>query len=425
MSKEPNLAQLYSGRRQRLASQIDEGIAIINSAGMAPDPALFDKNLQYLTGLSSRKATLVLAPNGITVDRFDTLRGPELGRGRIVNEVLFVEERSEQKKIIDGEGVSFAELRESTGVEAVYDLSKMGEILGRALMKENVHELWLNTPGNPGFEGPLPPEIMNINQLRKRYYWLTPRNIAPKIHELRRVKDAYEVDCLRRAFAAHAKIFEKIMGALKPGENESLGQAIFDYETNVLPAEFASGLDLYASNIIVAAGANAAVAHYMDNNQEIMDGDLILIDSGVACNGYYSDITTTFPANGRFSPRQKELYAIVLEAQKRAIATMKPGSSALEAHRAVYDHFKANDLARYGYGNAGHPVGLNIHDANGDGDTPFEPGVVIVIEPFIAIPEEGIGIRIESGVLITEDGHQVLPEPPKEIDEVEAICRRD
>ena len=101
---------------------------------------------------------------------------------------------------------------------------------------------------------------------------------------------------------------------------------------------------------------------------------------------------------------------------------MKPGSTQLAAHKAVYDHLARYDLAQYNYGNCGHPVGLNIHDANGEQDKPLEPGVVLVIEPFIVIPEEGIGLRIESGVLITEDGHELLPDAPKEIEEIEAIC---
>jgi Xaa-Pro aminopeptidase len=415
MSEENNLAEMYASRRRRLSEGIDEGIALIDSAGMAPDPALFDKNLYYLTGLTSKEATLILAPAGIVVDRWETLGGPELGRGRKVNELLFVEGRDEREAFMDGALPSHDDLQASTGIADIYSLSKLNEILGPALMEEKV--LWLNTPDNPGLGGRMPSSLARMSRIRHRYYWLRLENIAPKIHEMRRVKEPYEIDCLRRAFELHAQIFEKIMRSLKPGENESLGQAIFDYEVKKRAPKFSTALDSYHDSIIVAAGKNAAVAHYMDNNQEIQDGDLVLIDSGVACNGYSSDITVTFPANGRYTPRQRELYAIVLEAEKKAIDTMRPGSSALDAHQAIYEHFDEHGLAKYGYGRAGHP--------NGDGDIPYEPGVVLVIEPFLVIPEEGIGIRIESGVLITEEGHEVLAEPPREIEEVEALCRRD
>jgi Xaa-Pro aminopeptidase len=423
MSEQSKLAEIYTDRRSRLSEGIDEGIALIDSAGVAPDPSLADKNLQYLTGLTSKEAVLILAPAGIMVDRWETNGGPELGRGRKVKELLFVNERDEREAFMDGASPSHDDIRASSGVADVYSLSKLNEILSPALMDQKV--LWLNTPGNPGLGDRAPSSLARMNRIRHRYYWLRLENIAPKIHEMRRVKEPYEIDCLRRAFELHARIFEKIMRRLKPGENESLGQAIFDFEVRKQAPEFSNALDAYAGSIIVAAGVNATVAHYMDNNQGIQDGDLVLIDSGVACNGYSSDITTTFPANGRFTPRQRELYAIVLEAEKKAIATMRPGSSNLDAHQAIYEHFDAHGLAKYGYGRAGHPVGLNIHDANGDNDIPYDPGVVLVIEPFLVIPEEGIGIRIESGVLITEDGHEVLPEPPKEIDEVEALCRRD
>ncbi len=243
-------------------------------------------------------------------------------------------------------------------------------------------------------------------------------------------KKGYFQQEMRKAFEIHSEVYEKIMRALEPGENESLGEAIWHYETKTRGKDVTGEtLDIHLSHIIVAAGANTAIGHYMDNDQEIKDGDLVLIDAGVGFKGYSSDITRTFPANGRFTPRQRELYAIVLEAQKRAIDTMKPGSSALDAHKAVYEVWKEHGLERHGYGTCGHPVGLNIHDANGlkyrDQDQAFEPGVVLVIEPFLMIPEEGIGIRTEDGVLITEAGHEVLAGPPKEIDEVEALCRRD
>jgi len=120
---------------------------------------------------------------------------------------------------------------------------------------------------------------------------------------------------------------------------------------------------------------------------------------------------------------------MVLEAENAAIETMKPGSTLLDAHQAVYDVFKKYDVERYSYGNCGHPVGLNIHDANGrypdDREQAFEPGVVVVIEPVLMITDEGIGIRIKDGVLITPTGYEVLAGPPREIDALETLCHRD
>jgi Xaa-Pro aminopeptidase len=406
-------------------TQIDEGIALISSPGVTVDPTLWDKNLFYLTGLSSRDAVLLLAPRGVRVDWWETRTGPQVGRGQKVREILFVEESSDFARVLEGERPSLEAIRQAAGVDRVYGLSRLNDILADALMSEEV--LWVNLPARPDLNQPPPATVALLNAIRERFVWIRFRNLAPMIHAMRRVKDSYEVECLRRAFQIHTEVFEKIMRALKPGVNESLGAAMWDYETAIRGSEVSGkSLDLSPASIIVAAGKNAATAHYIANNQEIQDGDLVLIDAGLVYDGYASDITRTFPANGRFTPRQRQLYAIVLEAQKEAIATMKPGSTQMVAHQAVYEHFKKHNLERYGFGVYGHAVGLNIHDANGatrmDRDHPFEPGVVIVIEPFLSIPEEGIGIRIEDGVLITETGHELLAGPPRETDEVERLC---
>ena len=425
-----DLSTLYTDRRQKLMAQMEDGVALISSSGMAPDPTLFDKNLVYLTGQTSRDTYLLLAPQGVRAQTWETVRGPEVGRGRIGREILFVRELTEREKLIDGEGTSYAAVRRASGVDLVLPLSRLNGVLHDNLANQT--KLWVNVATVPRLDKPVTPDLVFINQIRERFFWLEVRNIAPLIHDMRWVKDVYEVGCLRNAFEVHTAIYEKMMRALKPGVNEKLGEAIWHYEAkaNYDPALVGcETFDTAPRHIIVASGASTTIGHYIENDQVIQDGDLVLLDAGIEFQGYSSDITRTFPANGVFTPRQRELYAIVLEAQKRAIATMKPGSNQRDAHEAVYQVWKENGLEAYGYGTCGHPVGLNIHDANGmtkyDQDKAFEPGVVVVIEPFIAVAEEGIGIRIEDGVLITEAGCEALAGPPKEIDEVEALCRRD
>lgn len=425
-----NLTERYAARRARLMEQMGGGAALIGASGMALDKLLWDKNLRYLTGIDDKKALLLLVPDGVTVEHLETLSGPELGGGRRVNQILFLEERSEDDTFMEGPGPAFEDIRQAAGVDRIYDISKLDEILERALLATD--RLWFNTPSAHKLNAPLTPDLLMINQIHEHFYWIQCKNIAPMIHQMRFVKDDYEINCLRCAFETQTAIFEAIMRALRPGENESLGQAIFEYEVRERAAENVShgmGNDLYAASIIVGAGKNSAIPHYLANNQTIRDGDLVLIDSGVTVDGYSSDITRTFPANGRFTPRQREVYAIVLEAELAAIETMKPGSTLYEAHQAVRNVFKKYGLDSYSYGNCGHPVGLNIHDANerypGDREQPFEPGVVVVIEPFLMLRDEGMGIRIEDGVLITERGHEVLAGPPKEIDAVEALCESD
>lgn len=428
MVENSNLGTMYKKRRDKLLEQVDQGVVLISSSGMSPDPFLYDKNLLYLTGQRGKETILLMSQKGITLDHLETLTGPELGRGKTFKEILFVPEQSQLEAIMDGETSGTEAIKVSAGIEAVYNLSKLNDALASALIEEEI--LWVNVPAAPVIDKPLNDDLIRINKIRERFPWLRIKNIAPDIHDMRRIKEPYEIDCLRKAFVAHTQVYEKIMATLKPGDNESKGEAIWEYETLMLSKEYSGrALDLYASQIIVATGKNAAIPHYMDNNQEIKDGDLVLMDTGVDYMGYSSDITRTFPANGRFTPRQKQLYEIVLEAQKQAIDTMKPGSSALDAHRAVYEVLKKHDLEKHGFGACGHPVGLNIHDANQMhmwvDDRPFEPGVVLVIEPILNLPEESIGIRIEDGVLITENGIEMMPGPPKEVDEVEELCRRD
>lgn len=426
---ESELAERCRQRRKRLLENTGTGVILVESSGVSPDSNLWDKNLYYLTGIPARNAYLLIVPDGVRVEHAETRGGPELYQGRLVHEILFVEERSPQAAFMDGPGPTLESIHQTSGVDRVYPISYMNAILQRALMAADT--LWLNTPATPAIDQPLTPHLDFVRRLRERYYWLNFRNVATPIHLLRFVKDDYEIASLRQAFETQCRIFEQIMRALKPGTNESLGQAIFDYEIQTAPENVSHGMgdDLYEASIIVGSGQNSAIPHYVHNNRVIQDGDLVLIDSGVAVNGYTADITRTFPANGRFSPRQRELYEMVLEAEKAAIATMRPGSTMREAHQAVYDVFCKYGVEQYSYGNCGHPVGLNIHDPNGryadDRDQPFVPGVVVVIEPFLMLPDEGIGIRIEDGVLITETGHEVLSGPPREVHEVEALCRRD
>ncbi len=416
----------FKERRRRLMEQIGSGIVLMDASGRAPDPVLADRNLHYLTGYAGRNAYLLLAPKGIIVEQLETLGGPELNRGRRVYEILFIHERTKREIFMDGESPTFDDLLESTGVDRVYDISLLDFVLPRALIDNDL--LWVNVPGGQALDQQLSPYLTYIQTIRDRNPWLQVRNVAYLVHQLRFVKDDLEIAALREAFAIQTQVYEEIMRTLKPGVNESVGEAILDRTVGMCGVRYGRLSDEeYAASIIVGSGANSAIPHYMDNSRTIQDGDLVLIDSGISVDGYYADITRTFPANGHFTPRQRELYAVVLEAEKAAIATMVPGSNLLAANQAVYDVFKKYGVAEMGYGNNAHPVGLSIHDPYGrqvdDRDYPFSPGCVLVIEPFLMFPGE-MGIRIEDGLLITETGNELLAAPPKEIDEVEALCQQ-
>lgn len=425
MESQLTITERYIQRRKRLIAQTDGGLILVNSSGMSVDSSLPDKNLFYLTGCSSPSACLLLVPNGVRVKWWESRKTERVGRGEMAHEILFVEEPSSLQVELEGSGSHLESIRAATGVEHVFGLSQMNDILSDALMDADT--LWVNLPARPEISELPTPHTAWLNLLIQRFPWVRVLNIAAFIHSMRRVKDEYEIHCLKMAYQIQSDIFIQIMQRLKPGCNESLGEAIWEYETRLRGASVtAKESDTSPSEIIVAAGRNAAIAHYMNNRADIHDGDLVLIDSGLFYNGYSSDISRTFPSNGRFTPRQRHLYEIVLEAQNLAIATMRPGSTQMIAHQTIYEHFKKHGLEDYGFGINGHAVGLNIHDPAAmtrmDRDHPFQPGEVFAIEPFLSIPDEGIGIRIEDGVLITETGCERLAGPPREVAEVEAMC---
>jgi Xaa-Pro aminopeptidase len=195
---------------------------------------------------------------------------------------------------------------------------------------------------------------------------------------------------------------------------------------------FDSGCQRHAYAPIVGSGPNAAILHYTKNTRRIDGGELLLMDVGPECSMYATDITRTVPVSGKFSTRQRELYDVVLGAQKAALAALKPGVmlgsrfSRTGIQKLVADYIDShgkdrngNSLGRYFTHGVGHHVGLDVHDAF-DPAAPLEAGMVVTLEPGIYIPEEGIGIRIEDVVLITDKGARVLSESlPREAFDVE------
>ena len=152
-------------------------------------------------------------------------------------------------------------------------------------------------------------------------------------------------------------------------------------------------------------------------------GDTVVVDVGAEYSGYSADVTRTFPVSGKFSARQREIYQIVLDAQKAAVAKIKPGVRIREIHQAAYDVIKSKGYEKYFIHGTSHPIGLEVHDV-GDANRPLEAGMVITVEPGIYIPDEQLGVRIEDDYLVTSNGSRWLSSLPREIAEVEALMRR-
>ena len=274
--------------------------------------------------------------------------------------------------------------------------------------------------------------------------------IEPILHELRLIKSDAEIALMKTAADLSAAAHIKAMEAVKPG--------MFEYQLEGLIrnhcAQNGSRFDAYSS--IVGSGENACILHYTANDQEIKDGDLILIDAGCEINHYASDITRTFPANGKFNTEQQALYQLVLDSQLAAIDAVKPGNHFNHPHEAalqvlteglvslgllsgdVTDLIKNEAYKPFYMHRTGHWLGLDVHDVGVykiDGEwRELKPGMVLTVEPGLYIaPDDnsvdekwrGIGIRIEDDVLVTDTGHQILSENvPKSVVEIEALITK-
>jgi Xaa-Pro aminopeptidase len=244
------------------------------------------------------------------------------------------------------------------------------------------------------------------------------------------VKSAEEIRQLRFATAVSVNAHLAAWKRLARGVRE------FQLGATLVSVILENGCERPAYSPIVGSGPNTTILHYTRNRRQMDSGELVLMDAGAECGGYASDLTRTVPVSGKFTDRQQELYEVVLGAQKAAIAAVKPGmsldrNSANSLFRIAQDYLdahgrdrKGEPLGRYFTHAVGHHIGLEVHDAY-DAAVALEPGMVITIEPGIYLPDEGIGIRIEDVVLVTDNGAEVLSRGlPKEVAAIERALAR-
>ncbi len=283
--------------------------------------------------------------------------------------------------------------------------------------------------------------------------WRAPavlHDSRPLLAELRLIKDAHEQAVMAEAGRISAEAHCRAMRSCRPGMFE------YQLEAEILHSFAMAGARQPAYSTIVGAGENGCILHYTDNHSQLLDGQLVLIDAGAELGGYAADITRTFPVNGRFSPAQRQLYQLVLDAQLAAIATVRPGSTIEAAAKAAIAVLTAGLVALgilqgevdelvaaeaykpYFMHGIGHWLGLDVHDVGeykpGGQPRPLLPGMVLTIEPglYIAAAAEvdaqwrGIGIRIEDNLLVTASGHQLLTAgAAKSIEAIEALMQAD
>ncbi|MCL6452773.1 MAG: aminopeptidase P family protein [Alicyclobacillus sp.] len=407
-------ASLFTKRRQHLATQLDDGAALVLFAGRAPHRSADsyyeftpDRNFYYLTGIDRENVIFLLVK-----------------RGGAVEETLFIEHTDELAAKWVGARMTPEEAEAASGIGQIRYLEEFDDTFGALFRRSPIDKVYLCLPSE-SWATPHSPAHAFARQLRERLPHLPVDNAFPAIVRLRAVKSAEELDEIRKAADITREGVLNMYRNVRPGMYEYQLQAYFDFALKQ------RGTKEHAFPPIVAGGPRATVLHYVDNDEVLEDGQLVLTDLGAAHGYYSSDVTRTFPVNGKFTPRQREIYEIVLKAEIETMAAVKPGMT-LKALNDITRSILAEGLKRIGkiqqddelqayyYHSVSHSLGLDTHDV-WDARMTIQPGAVITIEPGLYLEDEGIGIRIEDDVVVTESGCEILtPGIPKTVEEIEA-----
>jgi Xaa-Pro aminopeptidase len=426
----------FKARRKQLATQLKSGVVVLSTArehvrnGDATFTHRFDSDFFYLTGFKEPEAVLVIVIGN---------------KKQPTREILFCRTKDIERETWDGFRYGPEQAMQVFGFDEAHPIETLAQKLPELIA--NQPTLYTTIGQDRAWDTSI---SKALNFVRER-----TRNTAPsQLVEIRDVtaamrlrKDSYEIAMLRQAANIASDAHIRAMRTAAPGQME------FQVEAELLHTFRSRGADGPAYHSIVAGGANACVLHYGFNNQRLNDGDLLLIDAGCEYEGYASDITRTFPVNGKFTGPQKAIYELVLESQLAAIAAVKPKAGFHDYHevatRVLVQGFKDLKLCKgsvdsiiesgahrqFYMHSAGHWLGLDVHDAGRykvDGvSTKLESGMVVTVEPGAYIrparnvPEKfwNIGIRIEDDVLVTVKGNEVLTAKcPKTISDVERAC---
>ena len=403
----------YARRRQKVLEAMGEGVLLLRNSPVAGAEAFQgNRDFHYLTGLSQEGGVLLLAPGGA---RFrDRQPGADYYDGKVYREILFLPKTSSFDRRWDGPKMEpGAAAREVSGLATVMPLEKFPAILNAALADAAV----LYFEAAAAEAAAADPDRTFLRDLRERFFWLEIRNAAPLIHPLRVVKSGLELDRIRSAVDLTGEGILEVLGQVRPGILESEIEGI-------LAKVFLERGARFSFPPIVGSGKNSTILHYRKNNRRLGEGEVVVLDVGARVAEYAADVSRTFPVSGAFSERQAEIYRLVLEAQGAGIDAVRPGATFSEIHAAA---FRVIEDAGYGESflhGTSHHLGLDVHDV-GDLHAPLPAGAVLTVEPGIYLPDEGIGIRIEDVVLVTQTGNQVLSEAiPRDIDAIEAAMSR-
>jgi Xaa-Pro aminopeptidase len=422
LEKQPT--SVYHARRQALGAVLRGGVAVLFAA---PEPLLDfmpyrqDSDFYYLTGWNEPGAALMVVG----------ARGSSQG----YEEILFLPTRDRRMELYTGVKMDAAtpNVVSRTGVDAVEPMTELPAALNKVVAEDRrlITNLWTEPDSAPA------KALVSFNATTLGLGSAPAANDVTRLTTpLREIKDPGEIDLLRKASAASIAAQRAMMRAIKPGVTE---RAIAGGMTAVWLSE---GCERPSYAPIVGSGINSTTLHYAENGRTIEDGDIVVVDAACEYSMYASDITRTVPANGRFTARQREIYDVVLGAQRAAIDAFVAGKSTINDRdrkdpnsldRVAYDFInthgkdlRGQPLGKYWLHGLGHMLGIDVHDP-ADYPAVLKPGMVFTIEPGVYIPEEKIGVRIECDFLVGADGKLIDLDAalPHTADEVEAAMRAE
>lgn len=403
----------FAARRARLRQAIPDGVLVLFGNKESDDlrePFFQQTDFYYLTGWEEPGAILIVTPE----PEKDSPAYNE--RAKAPREILFLPQRilGDEKWTGRKLGPGDSKAAALTGVATIMPAERFESEL-RALLE-------------------LYPNLYALDSAQALLAKLAPLrtllDAGLPVARLRMDKSPAEIEAIQRATDASIDAHRAAWKMIKPGDYE------YQVEAAMVATYMSEGCRRSAYAPIIGSGPNSTVLHYSRNSRRMAAGDLVVMDVAAECANYASDITRTVPVNGKFTPRQRELYSVVLGAQQAAIAAVKPGATFAKntpgsLYRIAYDYIDTHgrdlhgdSLGKYFTHGLSHDVGLDVHDA-WDPSEPLRAGMVITIEPGVYIPEENIGIRIEDIVLVTETGAEVLSAAlPKDPDEIERALAR-
>ncbi len=418
--------ELFKKNRKNFIKKLKgNSISIINSNDEFPKTGdqtfLFRQNndIFYLTGISQEDTVLLLFPDFVL---------------KTQQELLFLKETNEYIEIWEGEKLSKSQASLISGIpeNQIHWVSEFDQIL-RSIV-HYADQVYLNTNENDRYVHQTNyRDLRFIQSFQEKYPLHTLLRAAPIFQKLREIKSPTEIKLLQKATQITHQAFLRALHFIKPGKWE------FEIEAEITHEFLISRSEGHAYTPIIASGASACILHYNSNHQLCNDGELLLMDFGASYSNYNADLTRTVPVNGKFTKRQKEVYESVYKILQEAKKLLKPGTK-LQEYRADTDNIAKAELRKLGLismeeendknskvwkkyypHGISHYLGLDVHDI-GDKYEKMKPGMVFTCEPGIYIREEGIGIRLENDVVITEHGNlDLMQETPLEWQEIESI----